>query len=275
MARVDNYEQRFGGIGRLYGTDALTRLRQAHICVIGIGGVGSWAVEALARSGVGKITMIDMDDICVTNINRQIHALTGNIGQLKTEVMQQRVKLINPECDINVVDDFISAENLSQYLRAEYDYVIDAIDNVKTKAALIAYCKRHKIKIITVGGAGGQTDPSQIQIADLSRTIQDPLLAKVRSVLRKDYHFTQNPKRKFSIEAVFSTQPLIFPQMGENCSASATMNCAPRVLAAPRGVARRLDFLRFLVSLISYYRKKTDLFFLIKKDSHPNKKRVT
>ena len=205
MARVDNYEERFGGIGRLYGTEALARLRQAHICVIGIGGVGSWAVEALARSGVGKITIIDMDDICVTNINRQIHALTGNIGQLKTEVMQQRVKLINPECDVNV---------------------IDAIDNVKTKAALIAYCKRHKIKIITVGGAGGQTDPSQIQIADLSRTIQDPLLAKVRSVLRKDYHFTQNPKRKFSIEAVFSTQPLIFPQMGENCSASASMNCA-------------------------------------------------
>ena len=226
MARVDNYEQRFGGLGRLYGTEALARLRQAHICVIGIGGVGSWAVEALARSGVGKITMIDMDDICVTNINRQIHALTGNIGQLKTEVMQQRVKLINPECDVNVIDDFISAENLSQYLHAEYDYVIDAIDNVKTKAALIAYCKRHKIKMITVGGAGGQTDPSQIQIADLSRTIQDPLLAKVRSVLRKDYHFTQNPKRKFAIEAVFSTQPLIFPQMGESCSMSATMNCA-------------------------------------------------
>ncbi|KYK92852.1 ThiF family adenylyltransferase, partial [Aggregatibacter actinomycetemcomitans] len=201
MARIDNYEQRFGGIGRLYGADALARLRQAHICVIGIGGVGSWAVEALARSGIGKITMIDMDDICVTNINRQIHTLSGNVGQLKTNVMQQRVKLINPECEVNVIDDFISSENLARYLHNDYDYVIDAIDHVKTKAALIAYCKRHKINIITVGGAERKTDPSQIQIADLSRTIQEPLLAKERSVLRKDYHFTQNPKRKFAIDA--------------------------------------------------------------------------
>ena len=199
MARIDNYEQRFGGIGRLYGADALARLRQAHICVIGIGGVGSWAVEALARSGVGKITMIDMDDICVTNINRQIHALTGNIGQLKTEVMQQRIKLINPECDVQIIDDFISGENLAKYIHPDYDYVIDAIDSVKTKAALIA---------------------------DLSRTIQDPLLAKVRSVLRKDFHFTQNPKRKFAVDSVFSTQPIIFPQVGDNCTTSATMNCA-------------------------------------------------
>lgn len=226
MSRIDNYEQRFGGIGRLYGANALARLRQSHIGVIGIGGVGSWAVEAPARSGVGKITMIDMDDICVTNINRQIHALSGNIGQLKTDVMQQRIKLINPECEVNIIDDFISNKNLTQYLHHGYDYIIDAIDNVKIKAALIAYCKRHKIKVITVGGAGGQTDPSQIQIADLSRTIQDPLLAKVRSVLRKDYHFTQNPKRKFAIEAVFSTQPLIFPQIDDSCSVSATMNCA-------------------------------------------------
>jgi len=202
MARVDNYEQRFGGIGRLYTPEGLARLRQAHVCVIGIGGVGSWVVEALARSGIGQITMIDMDDICVTNINRQLPALSGNIGKLKTEVMAERVKLINPE------------------------YVIDAIDNVKTKAAMIAYCKRNKIKIITIGGAGGQTDPSKIQIADLSKTIQDPLLAKVRSVLRKDFNFTQNPQRKFAVDAVFSSQPLIFPKMGEGCEVSATMNCA-------------------------------------------------
>ncbi|TID12939.1 sulfur acceptor protein CsdL, partial [Avibacterium paragallinarum] len=118
------------------------------------------------------------------------------------------------------------SENLADYLSRGYDYVIDAIDSVKTKAALIAYCKRNKIKVITVGGAGGQTDPSQIQIADLSRTIQDPLAAKVRSILRKDFHFSQNPKRKFGVDCVFSTQPLIFPQMSENCQVSATMNCA-------------------------------------------------
>ena len=152
MARVDNYEQRFGGIGRLYTPECLARLRQAHVCVIGIGGVGSWVVEALARSGVGQITMIDMDDICVTNINRQLPALTGNIGKLKTEVMAERVKLINPECVVNIIDDFISSDNQAEYLNRGYDYVIDAIDNVKTKAAMIAYCKRNKIKIITIGG---------------------------------------------------------------------------------------------------------------------------
>ena len=226
MARVDNYQQRFGGIGRLYGTDALDRLSQAHICVVGIGGVGSWAVEALARSGVGHITMIDMDDICVTNINRQLPAMSGTIGQLKTEVMQQRIQAINPECQVSIIDDFLSAENMAQYISSQFDYVIDAIDSVKTKAALIAYCKRHKIKIITIGGAGGQTDPSQIQVADLSRSIQDPLLAKVRSDLRKNYNFTNNPKRKFAVDCVFSTQPLIFPKMSEGCEISATMNCA-------------------------------------------------
>ena len=224
--RIDNYEQRFGGIGRLYTPEGLARLRQAHICVIGIGGVGSWAVEALARSGVGKITMIDMDDICVTNINRQIHALTGNVGKLKTDVMRERVGLINPECDVQIIDDFISADNLAECLNRGYDYVIDAIDSVRTKAALIAYCKRNKIKVISVGGAGGQTDPTQIQIADLSKTVQDPLMSKVRSTLRKDYHFSQNPKRKFGIDCVFSTQPLIFPKMGEGCEISASMNCA-------------------------------------------------
>ena len=226
MSRVDNYEQRFGGIGRLYTPEGLSKLRQAHVCVIGIGGVGSWAVEALARTGIGKITMIDMDDICVTNINRQIHSMTGTVAQLKTESMKERVERINPECVVEIIDDFILPENIPEYLNRGYDYVIDAIDSVKTKAALIAYCKRNKIKLITTGGAGGQTDPSQIQIADLSKTIQDPLASKVRSLLRKEYNFSQNPKRKFGVDCVFSTQPLIFPKMGESCEISATMNCA-------------------------------------------------
>ncbi|MGX2975239.1 tRNA cyclic N6-threonylcarbamoyladenosine(37) synthase TcdA [Ursidibacter arcticus] len=226
MTRIDNYEQRFGGIGRLYTPAGLARLQQAHICVIGIGGVGSWAVEALARSGIGKLTLIDMDDICVTNINRQIHAMSGEIGKLKTEVMRERVLKINPECEVLIVDDFITLDNLAEYLNQGYDYVIDAIDSVRVKAGIIAYCKRHKIKLITTGGAGGQTDPTQIQITDLSKTIQDPLASKVRSLLRKEYHFSQNPKRKFGIDCVFSTQPLIFPKMQEGCEISATMNCA-------------------------------------------------
>lgn len=219
-------ERRFGGIARLYSPQALQIFQQSHVCVVGIGGVGSWAVEALARSGIGKITLVDLDDICVTNINRQLPALTSTIGQMKTEVMAARVREINPACEVEIIDDFLSPENLGDYLSSTFDYVIDAIDQVKTKAAMIAFCKRHKIPIITIGGAGGQTDPSKIQVADLSRTIQDPLLAKVRNLLRKQYHFSQNPKRKFSIDAVFSTQPLIFPKAGENCAVSATMNCA-------------------------------------------------
>ena len=140
--------------------------------------------------------------------------------------MAARIVRINPECDVRVIDDFLSIDNIAEYLSQDYDYVIDAIDNVKIKAALIAYCKRNKIKMITVGGAGGQTDPTQIQISDLSKTIQDPLLAKVRSLLRKNYHFSQNPKRKFGVDCVFSSQPLIFPQTDGDCGLSATMNCA-------------------------------------------------
>lgn len=148
------------------------------------------------------------------------------MATLKTEAMKTRIAEINPECQVEIIDDFISPDNLADYLNRGYDYVIDAIDSVKTKAALIAYCKRNKISLITTGGAGGQTDPSQIQITDLSKTIQDPLASKVRSLLRKEYHFSQNPKRKFGVDCVFSTQPLIFPKMGEGCEISATMNCA-------------------------------------------------
>jgi len=194
-----DYQLRFGGIGRLYGATALSRFAKAHVCVIGIGGVGSWAAEALARSGIGRITLIDMDDICTTNSNRQVHAMVSTVGQQKVEVMRSRILDINPECQCEVVDDFIDSENLAEYVDSRFDYVIDAIDSVKAKAALIAHCKRRKIKIIAVGGAGGQIDPTQIQVTDLAKTIQDPLAAKVRSDLRRFYQFSKNPKRKFGI----------------------------------------------------------------------------
>ena len=176
-----DYSQRFGGIARLYGETALQRFQQSHICVIGIGGVGSWAAEALARSGIGQLTLIDMDDICVTNTNRQIHALQGNVGKLKTEVMAERIHLINPDCQIHIVDDFITEENLAEYIDARFDFVVDAIDSIRAKVALLAHCKRQKIALITTGGAGGQKDPTKIAIEDLSRTTQDPLAAKVRA----------------------------------------------------------------------------------------------
>ena len=229
----DQYNQRFGGTRRLYGDRQVEVLRAAHVCVIGIGGVGSWAVEALARSGIGELTLIDMDDVCVTNINRQIHALSGTVGQSKIEVMAQRVQLINPECKVNLIDDFITPDNQAQYLSKEYDYVLDAIDSVKAKASLLAYCRSNKIKVITTGGAGGQVDPTLIKVADLTKTIQDPLAKKIKDRLRRQHNFPTNPARKFGIECVFSTEQLKYPQPdGSVCGVKSTaqgpkrMDCA-------------------------------------------------
>lgn len=205
-------DQRFGGIRRLYGDAGYEAFSQAHICVIGIGGVGSWAAEALARSGVGRITLIDMDDVCVTNTNRQIHALDGTIGEAKVEVMAQRIKLINPNCQVTCIEDFITPENLSEQLSEPFDYIIDCIDSIKPKAALMAWSKSNKRKVITVGGAGGQTDPTKILIGDLAKTEKDPLAAKLRNFLRRYHNFTRNPKRRFDIECVYSTEQLRYPQ---------------------------------------------------------------
>lgn len=207
----DNYDIRFGGIARLYGSEQSQILANSHVCVIGIGGVGSWVAEALARTGIGEITLIDMDDICTTNINRQVHALTSTVGELKIEAMEQRIKQINPQCKVNLIDDFIAPENIGQYVRTAFDYVVDAIDGVRAKAALIAYCKRFKVPLITVGGAGGQTDPTQVTVSDVAKTIQDPLMSKVRSTLRRDHHFSKNPKRKFGVDCVYSTEQLVYP----------------------------------------------------------------
>lgn len=228
-----DYSQRFGGIARLYGETALSRFQQSHICVIGIGGVGSWAAEALARSGIGQLTLIDMDDVCITNTNRQIHALQGNVGKQKTEVMAERIRLINPDCQINIIDDFITEENLTEYLDSRFDFVVDAIDSIRAKVALLAHCKRQKIALITTGGAGGQKDPTKIAIEDLSRTTQDPLAAKVRAELRRRFGFTRDPKKKFAIPCVYSTEQLTYPDgAGGTCSAKASsdgnlkMDCA-------------------------------------------------
>lgn len=209
---MSDYYTRFAGISRLYGAAALERFRQAHVVVIGIGGVGSWAAEALARSGIGEITLIDLDDVCVSNINRQLHALTETVGQDKVAVMAERILQINPECKVHQVADFIAADNLAELLGGKVDYVLDAIDSVKAKVALIAWCKRNKVPLITTGGAGGQLDPTQIQLADLTLAFNDPLLAKVRNMLRRDHNFSRNPKRRFGIDCVFSTEQLRYPQ---------------------------------------------------------------
>lgn len=206
-----SYERRFGGIARLYGRDALTRFRNAHVCVIGVGGVGSWAAEALARSGVGEITLIDLDDICVSNTNRQLPALDGHYGRAKVNVLAERMHAINPECKVHAVEDFVVEDSLAGYLGRHYDYVIDAIDSVRIKAQIIAWCRRNKVKLLITGGAGGQTDPTQIRIDDLARTTQDPLASKVRALLRREFGFPKGDK-KFGIECVYSTEPLVYPQ---------------------------------------------------------------
>ena len=185
--------------------------RDLRICVVGIGGVGSWAAESLARTGVGHITIIDHDDIAISNINRQLHALHDTVDQSKVLTMQTRLLQINPSCDVRAEDDFLAEKNLSHYLNREFDAVIDAIDSIRFKAAMIAHCRRQKIRIITTGGAGGRTDPLAVDVADLSRTWNDALAAKVRSRLRSDYGFTTNPKRRFGIECVYSSEQPVYP----------------------------------------------------------------
>lgn len=205
------YLARFNGVARLYGNEALQRFAQSRVCVIGIGGVGSWAAEALARSGVGHIILIDMDDVCVTNTNRQIHALQGNYGKPKIEAMQHRLLSINPELVVEARFDFLSVDNLLQHITPEIDVIIDAIDSMKPKMALMNFCRRNKRKVITVGGAGGQIDPTRIAVSDLSTTEQDPLLAKLRRELRTHCGFPKVGKGKFGIEAVYSDEPVKFP----------------------------------------------------------------
>ena len=206
-------DPRFGGIARLYGRDALHKLQASHVAIVGIGGVGSWATESLARTGIGQITLIDLDEVCLTNSNRQLPAMEGQIGRPKVEVMAERLRAINPACKVNAVMDFISEKTLPDYITTDMDAVADCIDSVKSKVALIAWCKRRKIPIVTSGGAAGQFDPLQIKVADLSKTTNDPLAAKARSELRRHHNFPRaDSKRSFGVPCVYSTEQLTYPQ---------------------------------------------------------------
>jgi tRNA threonylcarbamoyladenosine dehydratase len=220
--------RRFGGIERLYGAGSLAQLTAAHVCVIGIGGVGAWAVEALARSGVGRLTLIDLDHVAESNINRQVQALESTIGQAKVAAMRARVLQINPACVVENIEEFITPENVATLLPA-CAVVIDCIDQMKAKAALIVHCRRNKIPLVTTGGAGGRTDPTRIRIDDLSRTTQDALASKLRAHLRKDYGFPREPKKKFGVPCVFSDEPIRRPESAA-CAIDAAslhgLNCA-------------------------------------------------
>lgn len=211
----DPYLDRFSGIARLYGTAALERFRRAHVAVVGIGGVGCWAAECLARSGIGKITMIDADDLCVTNTNRQIHALDGTYGKPKVGVMAQRLRAIQPEIAVTERQEFLSDRNVDDFLDGGFDAVIDAIDAVRAKCVLLARCRDRGVPVIACGGAGGRRDATCIKTADLARTRDDALLMAVRKRLRDEHGFPKAPAgekvKKFGIEAVYSEEPPLYP----------------------------------------------------------------
>lgn len=256
-AEVD-FERRFGGIARLYGAGGLHNFRHAHVCVIGVGGVGSWVVEALARSAIGHITLIDLDNVAESNINRQIQALSGSLGQAKVTALAERIAQINPFCQVTEVEDFVTPDNLDQMIGMhKFDYVIDAIDSVIAKTAVIAYCRANLVPLVTIGGAGGQIDPTRIEIRDLSKTEQEPLLAKVRKRLRALHGFPRGSRNSFGIDAVFSMEPLKFPDTGESCtldgderSGPTGLNCAgfgsSMVVTASFGMVAAAHVLRML-----------------------------
>jgi tRNA threonylcarbamoyladenosine dehydratase len=206
------YQQRFGGIARLYGQSALHALAQGHFAVIGLGGVGTWTAEALARSGVGNITLIEMDEVCVTNTNRQLHALSSTIGHSKNKIIAARLREINPEINLNCIEDFLDADNMTAYIGKQYDVIIDATDGAHIKARLAAYCSALKVRLIIVGSSGGKRNPLLIEIADLARTSGDPMLAKVRTQLFRHHNFARDRNRKFSIDAVFSPEQMVYPK---------------------------------------------------------------
>lgn len=207
----DNYvlHRRFDRMGRLVGDDKMKQLFNSHVMVIGLGGVGSWAAESLARSGIGRITLIDFDEICITNANRQLHALQGFVGQKKANVMSERLKKINPQAIIEALPLFYNKETSEQILNLKPDYILDAIDNLTAKTHLLNECRRQEIKVITSGGASGKMDPTRIKIIDLAQTNIDPLSHSVRKILRQEYAF---PKEKFfNIPCVFSDEIPIQP----------------------------------------------------------------
>jgi tRNA A37 threonylcarbamoyladenosine dehydratase len=218
MDHSSEFSRRFGGVDRLYGSGALARAAAAHVAVIGIGGVGSWAAEALARSGIGRLTLIDLDHVAESNMNRQIHALESTLGAAKVLAMRERIAAINPACEVSCIEEFIDENNITSVVPIS-DAVIDAIDNVRAKAALIAHCRRADIRIVTTGGAGGRTDPTRTEVTDLSRTVQDALASKVRARLRKEYGFSRDPKQKFGVECVFSQEQIRRPASADSCEA--------------------------------------------------------
>lgn len=207
-------KRRFGGVGRLYGEPGAAALRGAHMVVVGVGGVGSWAAEALARCAVGRISLIDLDHVAESNTNRQIHALGETFGAAKVLAMAERIRAINPDCRVDPIEEFIEPGNVAAVLPVA-DAVLDCIDQVSAKAALIAHCRRHGVPVVTSGAGGGRIDPTRIAVGDLARVVGDPLLAKLRHKLRREHGYPREDARgripRFGVPAVYSDEPVRRP----------------------------------------------------------------
>jgi tRNA A37 threonylcarbamoyladenosine dehydratase len=213
---------RFEGVARLYTAAGLARLQRAHVCVVGIGGVGSWTVEALARSGVGRLTLVDLDEVCVSNVNRQLHALDGTIGRAKVDVMAERVRAIHPGAEVHARAMFFTESTAEELLAPAYDYVVDAIDSTPKKCLMIARCRERGLPILTVGAAGGRRDGTALRVADLARSTHDRLLEGVRSRLRRDFGFPRGGA-SFGVDCVYSVEPAVVPESETEAEA-----CGPR-----------------------------------------------
>ena len=216
--------RRFGGLERLYGVPGAVAIRAAHVMVVGIGGVGSWAVEALARSGVGRLTLVDMDHVSESNINRQIHALTTTIGQAKVLAMRERIALIHPGCEVTCIDDFVTPENWAALVPAGVDAVIDACDQVQAKTAMAAWALATKTLFLSVGAAGGKRLAHLVEIDDLSLATHDPLLAQVRQRLRK-HHGAPRDGKRMRVVGVFSREPVAPPDASCAIEGDGSLNC--------------------------------------------------
>ncbi len=229
---MSDYASRFGGLARLYGSEALPRLQAAHVCVIGVGGVGSWTVEALARSGIGALTLIDLDDVCVTNVNRQLPALDGEIGRAKIDVLADRIRLINPDCRVERRAEFFTAATADRLLATNSDFVVDATDKLTNKCLIITGCRQRAIPVLTVGGAGGRRDGTAVRVCDLAHSEMDELLRQVRRKLRRDFGFPREPQADFGVPCVFTPEPPVYPWADGACrsepepESTLTLDCA-------------------------------------------------
>ncbi|MFC6277066.1 tRNA threonylcarbamoyladenosine dehydratase [Psittacicella hinzii] len=237
-----SYALAFEGIYRLYGELALNAFSRAQVIVIGLGGVGSWVVETLARTGIGSIILVDGDDICTSNINRQLIATFDTIGEQKSEALNDRIESINDKAKVIIYDEYLTPDNMSEIIRPhtytnacfaegeieiepEHLYVIDAIDNAELKAALINYCRRNKYRLVVCGGAGGKVDPAKIRLADMTETTQDPLIANVRNRLRREYGYKERFKdKKFVVPTVYSVEQMKLPPNKKACDLK-SLNC--------------------------------------------------